>query len=138
MIQEELQGKNVSELKQLARDMELAGYSHLRKDELIELILAEQTPSLEEADEAAEASAKLTPEPAASAPVAPVAFKEDKPFAAAVLAHVSLVRDAKRSGYRVIHVPYINADVEAKVRAQLTKAEEGIAVFGGEPRGAVG
>jgi len=132
VTQEEFQDQNVGELKQLAKDMDLAGYSHLRKDELIELILDNQTPSVEEAEEAAEAAAKSPPK------ATPVAFKEDRSYAATVANHVNLVREAKRSGYRVIHVPYINADVERRVRAKLTKAEEGIAVFGSAERGSVG
>ena len=42
-IEQDLSGLDVKELKAMAKDLELEGYSKLKKDELIEVILAVPT-----------------------------------------------------------------------------------------------
>ena len=146
MTKEELQDNTVADLREIARDMELTGYSSLRKDQLTDLILANQTPSVEESEEAAEVAAEV----AEKGPV----WKKKKTKKAVgrkavgrkavgrggkrVALCVALVKDAMEAGLDRIDVPYFNDKIERQVLASLTPAERRIVVFGGTGRGVIG
>ena len=136
------------ELRANAKDMGLTGYSKLNKTELAVLILMNQPPSIEEAEEVAEVEAKKPaaapkPPPQLKPPSQPRLAPSKKrskvaaPVSEKVLEHVELVRASMRQGVRQIRLPYVSDKVTKAVMARLTRQEKRRVSFGGSNRGSI-